>query len=92
MKQALARFERHVDRRFSHSSTSIHYLSDIRIFIHAHGSVAPRTVTAADIDAFIDAQLARGCVPLRSIAGWPAFTTSSSSWPTRSRSLVDPIR
>ena len=57
---ALARFERYLNRRFSHSSTPIHYLSDLRIFIRSHGDEPQGSITAADIDVFVDAQLKAG--------------------------------
>jgi site-specific recombinase XerD len=60
MMSALARFEQYLNRRFSHSSTPIHYLSDLRIFIRSHGDEPPETITAADIDFFVDAQLKAG--------------------------------
>ena len=60
MMRALARFEQYLNRRFSHSSTPIHYLSDLRIFIRSHGDEPPEAVTPADIDVFVDAQLKAG--------------------------------
>ena len=60
MMSALAHFEQYLNRRFSHSSTPIHYLSDLRIFIRSHGNEPPETITAADIDVFVDAQLKAG--------------------------------
>lgn len=63
MMQALARFEQHLDRRFSNSSTSVHYSSDVRIFARVYGAVPPRKITAANIDSFVDTQLAAGMRP-----------------------------
>jgi site-specific recombinase XerD len=60
MMSALARFEQFLNRRFSHSSTPIHYLSDLRIFIRSHGDDSAETITAADIDVFVEAQLKSG--------------------------------
>ena len=60
MMSALARFEQFLNRRFSHSSTPIHYLSDLRIFIRSHGDDPPETITAVDIDVFVEAQLKAG--------------------------------
>jgi integrase/recombinase XerD len=60
MNQALLCFERYLKRRFGRSSTAKHYLSDLRIFIRFAGDKPPETVTAADIDGFIDQQIGAG--------------------------------
>ena len=54
MEQALARFEQYLNRRYNHSSTPKHYLSDLRIFIRIMGDEATMDVSPADIDAFVD--------------------------------------
>ena len=64
MDQALARFEHYLKRRFGHSSTSIHYISDLKIFIRTiSNNKSPEAVTAADVDAFIDQQIVCGLSP-----------------------------
>ena len=64
MDQARARFEQYLKRRFGHSSTVIHYPSDLNIFIHTLGdNKTPEAVTPVDIDHFIDQQIAAGRSP-----------------------------
>jgi site-specific recombinase XerD len=63
MDQIKARFEQYLKRRFSQSSTPKHYLSDINIFFRTVGYKPPEEVTSADIDAFIDHQIAAGLSP-----------------------------
>jgi site-specific recombinase XerD len=63
MNQALARFERFIKRRFSQTSTLKHYISDLNIFIDTVGNKAPESVTAEDIDTFVDNQIAAGLSP-----------------------------
>ena len=63
MRKACARFEQFLKRRFGQSSTPVHYLSDLNIFIHTIGDKEPEAVTATDIDAFIDHQIALGRSP-----------------------------
>src|SRR6185436_18977340 len=51
-------------RRFGHSSTPIHYISDLKIFIHTiSNNKSPETVTPADVDAFVEQQIACGLSP-----------------------------
>jgi site-specific recombinase XerD len=59
---ALAHFEQYINRRFGQSSTPKHYLSDLRIFIRIIGK-AVKDVTHADIDAFVDDQIAQELRP-----------------------------
>jgi site-specific recombinase XerD len=64
VKEAQARFEQYLKRRFGHSSTLKHYHSDLNIFIEFIGAdKAPEAVTAADIDAFVDYQIAAELKP-----------------------------
>jgi site-specific recombinase XerD len=64
MKGAQARFEQYLKRRFGQTSTLKHYRSDLNIFInHIGHHKAPDTVTAQDIDTFIDQQIAAGLSP-----------------------------
>ena len=63
MNQASARFEQYLRRRFGHSSTAKHYLSDLKIFFRSLGDKAPEAVTAEDVDVFVDRQIAAGLSP-----------------------------
>ena len=63
MEQACRRFEQYLKRRFGQSSTPKHYMSDLNIFMRTIGNKAPEAVTAAEIDAFVDRQLATGLSP-----------------------------
>jgi site-specific recombinase XerD len=64
MKEAQARFEQYLKRRFGQSSTLKHYRSDLNIFIALIGSnKAPEAVTAEEIDTFVDHQIAAGLSP-----------------------------
>jgi site-specific recombinase XerD len=64
VKEAQARFEQYLKRRFGQSSTLKHYHSDLNIFIEFIGEdKAPEAITAADIDAFVDDQIAAELKP-----------------------------
>lgn len=64
MKEAQARFEQYIKRRFGQSSTLKHYHSDLNIFIEFIGDdKSPEAVTAADIDAYVDHQIAADLRP-----------------------------
>jgi len=63
MSEDLANFDHYLKRRFSQSSTPIHYLSDLRIFFHSNGNKTTEAVTATDIDDFVDHQIAVGRKP-----------------------------
>jgi site-specific recombinase XerD len=63
MDQARVRFERYLNRRFGQSSTLKRYISDLNIFIDVIGNQAPESVTAEDIDTFVDNQIAAGLSP-----------------------------
>jgi integrase/recombinase XerD len=58
VNQASARFEQYLNRRFLHSTTPKHYLSDLYIFIAIIGDKTPEEVTAEDIDRFVEHQIA----------------------------------
>ena len=76
MDQAIARFEQFLKRRFGHSSTSIHYISDLTIFCRTSNSTNPEAVTSQDIDHFVDQQIAAGMSPTtinRRLASLHAF-------------------
>jgi hypothetical protein len=60
MDRALARFKRYLKRRFGQPITLKHYISDLNIFIDTVGHIAPEAVTAGDIDAFADQEIAAG--------------------------------
>lgn len=63
MEKAYARFEQYLNRPFGQSSTAKHYLSDLSIFIRVVGDKTPQDVTPADIDTFLDDQIACGLSP-----------------------------
>ena len=63
MNEALARFQQYLKRRFGQSSTLKHYRSDLNIFIKFIGPKAPEAVSSADIDRFIQQQIAAGLNP-----------------------------
>jgi site-specific recombinase XerD len=63
MHQACIRFAHYLHRRFAQSSTPKHYLSDLYLFIQAISEKTPEAVTAADIDGFVDQQIATGLSP-----------------------------
>jgi integrase/recombinase XerC len=64
MDQARHRFDKYLNRRYGQSTTPKCYASDLDIFLRAIGDKEPETVTAADIDVFIDDQLASGLRPI----------------------------
>ncbi|NCC36231.1 MAG: hypothetical protein EOM24_30100, partial [Chloroflexia bacterium] len=55
-------FAASLTRRFPDRATTKHYVSDMQIFVRAYPKPLP-DVTRADIDAFMDAERARGCAP-----------------------------
>lgn len=55
-------FAAYLTRRFPNRATTKHYVSDLQIFVRAQPKHLA-TVTRADIDAFVDAERARGCAP-----------------------------
>jgi site-specific recombinase XerD len=57
MNEACARFEQHLKRRHGQRSTPIHYISDLRIFIRIIGDKQPESITATDIDHFVQKQV-----------------------------------
>jgi integrase/recombinase XerC len=56
-------FRRYWRRRKPHSSTAIHYASDVTIFFDWVGEVAPLAITVHHIDQFIDWQRGLGRKP-----------------------------
>ncbi len=64
MDQARHRFFQYLNRRFGRSITSKCYTSDLDIFLNTICEKAPEAVAAADVDAFIDSQLAAGLSPI----------------------------
>ena len=60
MEEARERYARYLNRRYGGRSTPYHYLRDLEMFIQQVGTKEPRSVTVADIDDFVDAQVERG--------------------------------
>jgi site-specific recombinase XerD len=63
MEQARKRFGEYLHRRYGDRSTPKHYLNDMDLFIQHIGQRPPQMVTMADVDSFVDQQLARGLRP-----------------------------
>lgn len=63
MKTAIANFAAYLQRRYPNSSTSKHYLSDLRIFHQFIGEKSPREITVKIIDAFVEAQYTQKLKP-----------------------------
>ena len=64
MDQARHRFDQYLNRRYGQSTTPKCYASDLDIFLRSVGDKEPAAVTAADVDVFIDGQLAAGLSPI----------------------------
>ncbi len=64
MDQARARFIQYLNRCYGQSTTPKCYASDLDIFLRTIGDKEPETVGAADVDAFIDSQLADELSPI----------------------------
>lgn len=60
MDQARERFIQYLNRCYGQSTTPKCYASDLDIFLRTIGDKEPEAVTATDVDAFIDSQLADG--------------------------------
>ncbi len=60
MSNSLDGFAAFLSRRYQNRSTPKHYLSDLRQFLAQLDDTPLEVATAQDVDAFIDAQLARG--------------------------------
>lgn len=58
----IAAFAAYLRRRFPDRATTKHYVNDMQIFVRTQPKPLP-DVTRADIDAFVDAERARGCAP-----------------------------
>jgi site-specific recombinase XerD len=63
MVQARKHFGEYLRRRYGDRSTPKHYLNDIDLFMQHIGQRQPQKVTIADVDSFVDQQLARGLRP-----------------------------
>jgi site-specific recombinase XerD len=63
MKQARNRFGEYLQRRYGDRSTPKHYLNDMDLFIKHIGQKPPQKVMIADVNSFVDQQLARGLRP-----------------------------
>jgi site-specific recombinase XerD len=90
MDEALRRFALYLKRHFGQSSTAKHYLSDLTIFVGIIGQKTPEDMTPADIDEFIDHQLAAGLKPstinrrlssLRTLFEFLASEDPTRPWP-----------
>lgn len=90
MRQACTRFSHYLCRRFGRSTTRKHYLSDLNTFLQMLGEKTPGDITAADIDTFIDRQIASGLCPstinrrlstLHSFFEFLAAEQPERSWP-----------
>jgi site-specific recombinase XerD len=64
MDQARERFIQYLNRRYGQSTTPKCYASDLDIFLRTIGDKEPEAITAADVDVFIDDQLAAGLRPI----------------------------
>jgi integrase/recombinase XerC len=60
VEQARERFIQYLNRCYGQSTTPKCYTSDLDIFLRVLGDKKPEEVTATDVDAFIDNQLADG--------------------------------
>lgn len=60
MKEAKEKFSRYLKRRYSESSTTKHYLSDLNIFINQMDLKRPEQVTKQDIENFVQWQVENG--------------------------------
>jgi site-specific recombinase XerD len=84
----IAAFAAYLTRRFPDRATTKHYVNDMQIFVRAQPKPLP-DVTRADIDAFIDAEHARGCAPATvkrraaSLTTFFAFLAEELDEPTR---------
>jgi len=58
----IAAFAAYLQRRFPDRATTKHYVSDMHLFLCQQAKPLP-TITRADIDAFVDAERARGMAP-----------------------------
>ena len=58
----IAAFAAYLQRRFPDRSTAKHYVSDMHRFVEQYPQPLP-TITRAEIDAFVDAERARGMAP-----------------------------
>jgi integrase/recombinase XerD len=76
LEEATGRFECYLQRRFGQSSTAKHYISDLKIFVETLGKQAPEAITAADVDTFVEQQIAAELSPTtinRRLAGLHTF-------------------
>jgi len=64
MDQARRSFNQYLSRRYGQSTTPKCYGSDVEIFLRSVGKKEPQDIAPADIDTFIDEQLAAGLSPV----------------------------
>jgi len=63
VQQAQERYERFLKRRFPQSTTPKHYRNDLHLFVRHIEVQSPQKVTPADVDQFIEAQIAANLNP-----------------------------
>lgn len=63
MEASKERYAQYLKRRYGDRSTPIHYLCDLGLFIQEVGPKAPKDVTVADMDQFVDSQVEQGLKP-----------------------------
>ncbi len=90
MEAARHRFEQYLKRHFGPTSTLKHYHSDLTIFEQFVGERTPESITALDIDGFIDYQIGLGLSPasidrrLASLHSWFEYLAAEKPeqpWP-----------
>ncbi len=90
MEKAKERYAQYLNRRYGDRSTPYHYLHDLKMFIRQVGLKEPKSVTANDIDDFVDAQVNRGLKPstinrrvasLRTFFEYLASERPDEAWP-----------
>ena len=62
-KKHIEGFEKYRRRRKPGTSTAVHYTSDVRIFFKWANDQLPETITAHDVDCFIEWQQSIGRAP-----------------------------
>jgi site-specific recombinase XerD len=63
MKDEIAQFSRFLKRRFGNRSTSKHYINDLNLFVKHAGDLSVATISAHDVDNFVEEQANRGLKP-----------------------------
>ena len=60
MNEAITKFKQYLQHRYTESSTTKHYMSDLRIFSRFVGAVSPKAITPKIIDQFVQNQSQQG--------------------------------